>query len=529
MAVVDIDHLILGGGAAAATAAATLRLEDADCSIMILSADSSPPYYRPALSKQFLLGSASKEQILLHPDSFYREQGIELILNAEAVALDTAAQIVTTASGEKIRYKRLLIATGSTGRRLALPGVDLPGVHHLRRQAECAAIRQEIAAGIGYAVVLGGSFLGLEIAMSLVDLGLEVTIIEERDRLLTHVESGRVSDHFRRYAEERGVTVLLSDTIGAIHGTSRVREIETRSGLRLPCDLLMVSIGVTPVTQFLEDSGVALDGGLVVVDDQLRTNIPNVFAAGDVTSFLDPVFGRRHIEHWDNAVKQGRLAARNMLGRRLRYDEVSYFFCDFGDISFSMLGAPDEADERIARGSLAEKSIALLYLKDDVPRALLSVGRPAEETRNIEGLVRYRVNLRDEKAKLNDPDFALGRIPTQTVLVLQGGGAMGAFECGVVKALEEENIFPDIVAGISIGALNGAIVAGNPGHATHALESFWSELAVASPAMLGEDAARAIASMQILSFGVPNFFRPRWLPSFPVLADDTANELDQLL
>lgn len=511
----QIDYLILGGGAAAATAAATLRHEEARCSITILSADSTPPYYRPALSKQFLLGSATEERILLHPTSFYEEQEIELALGTEAIALDTPAQIVLTATGEQYHYERLLIATGANAKRLTLPGAGLPGVHHLRGKVECEAIRREIAAGAKRAAVLGASFLGMEIAMTLLDLGLDVTIVEERDRVLQHVESGRVSDYFRRHAEERGADFLLCDTITAIHGTGRIREIETRSGMRLPCDLLMVSIGVAPATQYLEGSSIALDRGLIVIDDQLRTNVPNVFAAGDVTSFYDPVFGcRRHIEHWDNAIKQGRLAARNMVGRRLRYDEVSYFFCDIGDISFSMLGAPEKADEQIARGSLASKSLALFYLKDDVPRALLSVGRPTEETRSIEGLIRYRVNLRDEKEKLHELDFPLDQIPAQTVLVLQGGGAMGAFECGVVKALEAECIFPDIVGGISIGALNGAIVAGNPRHATQALESFWSEIAIASPALLGEEAVRTITAMQILTCGVPNFFRPRWLSPF---------------
>ncbi|WP_244309701.1 FAD-dependent oxidoreductase [Sphingobium fuliginis] len=511
----EIDHLILGGGAAAATAAVTLRHEDAGCSIMILSADSSPPYYRPALSKQFLLGTASEEQILLHSAEYYREQNIQLVLETEAAALDSATRTVTTLAGERIHYRHLLIATGAGGKRLAVPGADLPGVHYLRGKAECAAIRQEIASGAKRAVVLGASFLGMEIAMSLLDLGLDVTVIEERDRVLTHVESGRVSDYFRRHAEERGATILFSDTVTAIHGNERIREVETRSGGRLPCDLLMVSIGAQAATGFLEGSGIAMENGLVIVDDQLRTNMPNVFAAGDVASFFDPVFGRRrHIAHWDNAIKQGRLASRNMLGRRLRYDEVSYFFCDVGDVSFSMLGAPEEADERISRGTLASKSLALFYLKDNVPRALLSVGRPTEETRSIEGLVRYRVNLYDAKENLHDPNFKLNQIPTQTVLVLQGGGAMGAFECGVVKALEEESIFPDIVAGISIGALNGAIIAGNPRNATQALESFWSELAVTSPILLGEDAARAITASQILTFGVPHFFRPRWMQAF---------------
>jgi NTE family protein len=514
MAEIEISHLLVGGGAAAATAAATLRLEDAAGSVMIVSADDCPPYFRPALSKQFLLGDVSEEKILLHPESFYREQRIELALNTEAVSLDTAAQVLTTSAGARIHYGRLLIATGAHSKRLAIQGANLPGVHHLRSKAECEAIRREIMAGAKRAVVLGASFLGMETAMSLVDLGLGVTIVECRDVVLPHVESGWVSDHVRRHAEERGATVLLSDTIAAIYGAGRIREVETASGMRLPCDLLIVCIGVTPATEFLAGSGLALDGGLIAVDDQLRTSAPNVFAAGDVTSFYDPVFARRrHIEHWDNAVKQGRLAALNMLGRRMRYDEVSYFFCEVGDISFNMLGAPEEAHERIARGSLAAKSLALFYLRDDVPRALFSVGRPVEETRSVEGLIRYRVNISDVKGRLHDPDFPLHGIQNQTVLVLQGGGALGAFECGVVKALEEERIFPDVVAGISIGALNGAIVAGNPRHATEALESFWSEIAVASPRLLGREAATAITSMQILTFGVPNFFRPRWMPS----------------
>ena len=514
----EITHLLVGGGGAAATAAATLRLEDASGSVMIVSADDSPPYFRPALSKQFLLGDVSDEKILLHPERFYREQGIELALNTAAVSLDPAAQILTTSAGTRLRYERLLIATGAHPMRLAIPGVDLPGVLHLRRKADCEAIRREIVAGAKRAVVLGASFLGMEIAMSLLDLGLDVTIVECRDLVLPHLESQWVSDYLKRHAEERGAILLLSDTVVAIHGTGRIREVETAAGQRLPCDLMIVSIGVTPATDFLTGSGIALEEGLIVVDDQLRASLPNVFAAGDVTSFNDPVFARRrHIEHWDNAVKQGRLAALNMLGRRMRYDEVSYFFCDVGDISFSMLGAPEEGQERIARGSLAEKSFALFHLRDDVPRALFSVGRPVEETRSVEGLIRYRVNVAHVKDRLSDPDFPLHRIPTQTVLVLQGGGALGAFECGVVKALEEERIFPDIVAGISIGALNGAIVAGNPRHATEALESFWSEISVASPWLLDREAATAITSMEILMFGVPNFFRPRWISSSPMM------------
>lgn len=509
----EIDYLLLGGGAASAIAATTLRLEHAAGSILILSADNHPPYLRPALSKQLLLGISSEEQILLHPESFYHEQDIGLALQSPVSSVDPAARLVTTTKGERYRYGQLLIATGVRPKRLALPGADLPGVHYLRSIDDCKLLRREVEAGARRAVVLGASFLGMEIATALIALGLDVTLVEREDHVLPYVHAPEISDYFRRHAEEHGATVILSDVLAAIHGSHRLSSIETASGRHLPCDLLFVGIGVEPASEFLSGSGIALDDdGLVLVDDQLRTSVPGVFAAGDITRFHDPVFARRrHIEHWDNAVKQGRLAARNMLGQRRRYDEVSYFFCDIGDISFNVLGAPEEADERIARGSLADGGLALFYLKDDVSRALFSAGRPAEETRGAEGLIRYRVNLRDVKHRLPDARFSLHDIPAQTVLVLQGGGAMGAFECGVVKALEEKRLYPDIVAGISIGAFNGAVIAGNPRCATEALQSFWSELAIPTLPMLGDDLARAIAAMQILTFGVPNFFTPRWL------------------
>jgi len=508
------EFLLIGGGLASAKAAETLRREGATGSILILSAESTLPYQRPSLSKRYLLGHADEEQILVHSAQYYAEQEIEVALETIAVSVDTVRREVETSMGRQIRYEKLLIATGASPRPVVLPGAALQGIHTLRSRDDCDAIRQRASKARG-AVVVGGSFLGMEVAMSLLDLGLEVTIVEEDERLLRHLEATTLSDFFLQYAQKRGATVLLSEPVVAFHGKRKITEVETLAGIRIPCDLAVVCTGVEPATQFLEGSGIALEDGRIVVDDLLATNVPNVWAAGDATSFLDPVFSRRrHIEHWDNAIKQGRLAALNMLDRRMRYDQVSYFFCEVGDIGFDVLGATEDADEWITRGSLADHSFALFYLKNSVLRAVFSLGRPAGETRLAEGLIRYRTNLLQEKEKLRDPDASLDQLPTQTVLVLQGGGALGAFECGVVKALEEEQIFPDIVAGISIGALNGAIIAGNPRNATLALEAFWSELQVASSPLLSEPMRRATTAMQILQFGVPKFFRPRWMPSF---------------
>jgi NTE family protein len=239
--------------------------------------------------------------------------------------------------------------------------------------------------------------------------------------------------------------------------------------------------------------------------------VPGVFAAGDVATFFDPVFKqRRRIEHWDNAVKQGRLAAKNMLGRRLPYDEVPYFFCNILDLNFNFLGSTEQAEERIGRGSLAERSFALFYLKDNILRAAFSMGRPASETLASELLIRHRVKLHAVKARLSDPSFPLEQIPTQTVLILQGGGALGAFECGVVRALEEASINPDIVAGVSIGAFNGAIIAANPGKSTAALDAFWNDLSVVTPCAPNERLQRMLSSWRSVWLGSPRFYQPRW-------------------
>ena len=211
-----------------------------------------------------------------------------------------------------------------------------------------------------------------------------------------------------------------------------------------------------------------------------------------------------------------------MLGQRRRFDEVFYFYCEMGELGFDMLGIPEGASETISRGNLEDGSFTLFYLRDETPRAIFSMGRPSGEIRVAEGLIRYRVNLEQFKERLGDPQFVLNNIPMQNVLILQGGGALGAFECGVVRALEEDKIYPDIVAGISIGALNGAIIAGNPHQASAALRSFWKDLAVVAPPLPFEEMRRAAVATQILTFGVPKFFKPRWIPPFDPLTSWTS-------
>jgi NADPH-dependent 2,4-dienoyl-CoA reductase/sulfur reductase-like enzyme/predicted acylesterase/phospholipase RssA len=518
-----IDFLLIGGGLASATAAETLRDEGASGSILIVSSEPVVPYHRPPLSKEFLTGRVEVEKLLIKPPVHYQQRGVEVALETRAMSVDPVARRVFTDRSGAFEFNKLLIATGADPISLNVPGSDRRGIFHLRTLRQAEALRSAMAVA-QHVLVIGASFLGMEVASTLCKKGLEVTIIEKAPQVFATLHAAEISAFFADLFRGLGGELIVGDHITAIEGDLQVRSALTGSGRVLPCDMIVVAAGVAPSVAFLQSSGVFLDNG-IVVDRYLRSSDPNIFAAGDVASFDDPVFQRRRrVEHWDNAIKQGRLAAKNMLGQKLAYDEVSYFFSECYDTSFEFIGSPEGTDEQIERGDLKSRSYAGFYLKAGVPRALFSMGRPAQETRATQSFIRFRVNLSSVKDQLSDANFPLEKIPSQTVLILQGGGAMGAFECGVVKAMEEAGIFSDVVAGVSIGAFNGAIVASHPRNAAPVLEAFWRELMVDTPVWPAPaGVAAALTSWQIIAYGVPKFFRPRW--TFPYSAPQTWTSL----
>ncbi len=505
----SIDHLVIGGGAAGVSAVETLRMEGARGRIVLLSAEPGLPYYRPALSKGYIAGESQALPRPILSAERYLELGVELLTGIAARALDTEQRLVHAPPHGPMRYRTLLLATGAAPTELAIPGADLARVHYLRTLADAERIR--VSARLSKrAVVIGGSFLGLEIAAALRHWGLAVTLIE-RTVVMESLHNPELSEFFTRRLEARGLKVVLGDSPTAFLGDGAVEAVRTRQGRTEPCDMVVIGAGVSPATAFLQRSGIKLADG-IVVDRFLQTNRPGIFAAGDVASFFDPVFNcQRRVEHWDHAVRQGRIAARNMLGQKLPYDEVSFFFSDVFDLSFNVVGMIGDELDRVDRGSLASGDFASFYLHDAVPRALFSLGRPSDETRVTETLIRHRVRLNPDRTNLRDPKQSLLHIPTQTVLILQGGGAYGAFECGAVRALQESGIRPDIVAGVSIGAFNGAVVAGNPDRAGEALNDFWSDLAVRAVEPPDKALRQWLASIQVAWTGVPALFQPRWL------------------
>jgi len=505
------DFVILGGGLAGVTAAETLRNEGAQGRILILTQESHLPYQRPPLSKKLLLSADMPEPNFILSASKYQALSIEVRLGALVTSVQPAYQTVRTLKHELIHYKKLLIATGAKPTRLAIPGEYLQGVHYLRTFTDTQAIWRSMQRA-RRAVVIGGSLMGLEVAASLRLKGLEVTLIES-DRILEKLNAPEISSYFQKNLEAHGIHVLMGDMPVSFQGRKQIESVVTVAGKTIACDMVVVGAGVEPDIDFLKNSGIKLGNG-VRVDRFLRTNNAHIFAAGDVANFHDEVFNCQHrIEHWDNAVKQGRVAARNMLGHHLPYAEVSYFYSHVFDQSFTLLGVVNQHAEKIDRGSLADGSYASFFLKNDIPRGLFALGRPTDEIKVTETLIKHRVNLHALKHDLPNPNFRLDHIPNQTIFILQGGGAFGAFECGAISALSAAGVHPDIVAGISIGAFNSAIIASHPDDPTSALKAFWRELALVLPEMPEENLRRFFASQQVAMFGVPHFFKPRWFTS----------------
>jgi NTE family protein len=506
----NADFLLIGGGLASATAAETLRKEGASGKIIIISAENSLPYHRPPLSKDFLLKDQKKERIFILKEDFYNENKIDVVLGTKVLAVHPKSKIVETDHAGEFRFKKLLIATGSNLQKLSIPGADLPGIYYLRTISDAEALRQAMT-GAKRAVVVGSSFISMDLAATFTQKGINTTIIAKEKLLFHKLDSPELSEFFTEYYKARGVEIVFDETIRKFRGKDHVKSLITNTGKEFSSDLVAIGVGVTPEVGFLRGSGIKLDNG-IVVNEYMQTNRPDIYAAGDVANFFDPVFRRcRRIEHWDNAVKQGRIAAKNMMGERESYRDVSYFFSDVFDLSFNFLGDTKGVEERIVRGSMEERSFSVLYLKDEVLRAAFLLRRPIVENKVAGSLILNRSNLKQVKGNLSDTGFPLQNIPTQTVLVLQGGGALGAFQCGVVEAMEENGIYPDVVAGVSIGAFNGAIIAGNPKNATPALRSFWEEVALDTPDIPNEEMRRRISSWYVLLFGSPKFFRPRWV------------------
>lgn len=362
--------VIVGGGAAGFAAAEMLRRREFRGSIVMLSSDGAAPVDRPNLSKDYLAGSAPEDWMPLRPDSFYDEAGIELRLNTEVIAIDTKMRHVVTATGGKVPYDRLLLATGAEPARLPIPGADQPHVHTLRSLADCRAII-DTAKGARRALVIGASFIGLEVAAALRARKIEVHVVAPEKRPMERVLGPQLGDFVRALHEEHGVVFHLEDTVVAIEG----QRAALKSRGVLEAGLVVVGIGVRPRLTVAEQAGLAIDRG-ILVNAFLETSVPGVYAAGDIARWPDPNSdGSIRVEHWVVAQRQGQTAALNMLGQRKKFDAVPFFWSQHYDVPINYVGHAEQWDEITVDGNISARDCLLKYKRNGRVLAVASIFR----------------------------------------------------------------------------------------------------------------------------------------------------------
>jgi len=372
--------VIIGGGLAGGNAAATLRDEDFPGPVVLVSREPGVPFGRPPLSKTYLRSEEDLDGWYVRPAGWYADHDVEC--RREAVtAVDPAARTVTLESGAELRYGKLLLATGGRNRRLGISGADLPGLHYLRTMAECDAIKQQAVPG-RHAAVVGSGFIGCEVAASLTQLGVRVTMVYPGRLPLERVLGGQVGGLISAFHQANGVDLRPGEQVASFEGAERLEAVVTASGHRIACDFAVAGVGITP--DILDGLAVAQQNG-ILVDELCRTSVPDVYAAGDVANHLHPLFGRIRVEHYNHAEKHGRAAARSMLGSTDPYDYLHTFWSDQYEHKLEYAGHVEQWDEFVVRGSLADAKLIGFYLVGGVVRAAVGLDRGGDPELDLDG------------------------------------------------------------------------------------------------------------------------------------------------
>ncbi|HYB33496.1 MAG TPA: FAD-dependent oxidoreductase [Steroidobacteraceae bacterium] len=398
--------VIVGGGQAAVQALDTLRRRGYRGKLTLVGEEPWLPYQRPPLSKKYLAGGQQRERLLIRPAQFYAEHDVQLHLGRRVTDFARREQHVRLDDGMVLPYDALLLATGSRPRRLPLPGSDLAGVHYLRTIDDADRIR---AAGVpgGRLLVIGGGYIGLEVAASARELGMEVTVLEMAERVMNRVTCPEVSTFYTAEHERRGVRIRCNETVRALHGdarTGRVRAVLTEEGGEYPADLVIVGVGVVPADELARAAGLDCGNG-IVTDGYCRTSDEAVYAAGDCASHLNRQYGRHlRLESVDNAFEQGTTVALNLLGSATPHDKVPWFWSDQFDLKLVIVGVALAYDRVVIRGAPASRSFSACYLRDGELVAIDTINAPKDQ---MAARKLIAAHARPDVDKLGNPQIAL--------------------------------------------------------------------------------------------------------------------------
>jgi len=398
-------YVLIGGGLASATAAETIRKYDLKGGILIVGSETRPPYHRPPLSKEYLRGEASAEDVLpVQTEAWYVDNHVTLLTGTTAVSADTKAKTVTLGSGDEVRYEKLLVATGSSPKTLEVPGADGPNVHLLRTVGDSDALKAHLGKKI---VLVGGGYIGVEVAADFVTKGGQATIVEPTGHLWSKFASPEYGAFLKKKLEAAGAEVIVGEEVCKITPTG----VQTKSGKTISGDLVLVGVGVKPNLEFALASGLEVDEKKngVLVNEFLQSSAPDVYAAGDVAGFQDPVLGKLwRVEHWNNARWHGEIAGANMAGQKIAYDHVANFFSDALDIHFELFGDPQGGKGGLFHGDPDSNRFDELYLDENNRIVMvISVNPPPEMYDTLRSLPRAKPDVDDLKDEIKSADFDL--------------------------------------------------------------------------------------------------------------------------
>jgi 3-phenylpropionate/trans-cinnamate dioxygenase ferredoxin reductase subunit len=395
--------VVVGAGQAGAQLAISLRQGGFDGALTLLGDEPEPPYQRPPLSKKYLAGEVAADRAFIKPASFYAQGGIELVTGRRIARIDRAKRHVLDDRGEAWPYDALALCTGARARELSLPGIGLAGVLYLRTMEDARRTRAA-AAEARHVVVIGGGYIGLEVAASLRQLGLEVQVLEALPRVMSRVVAEPVAAFLDEDHRRHGVRITCGARIAGFEGEDRVRAVVGQGGERWPADLVVVGIGAVPNVELAAAAGLAVDDG-IVVDTRGRTDDPDIFAAGDATNHPSPLYGRRlRLESVHNAMAQAKVVAQAMLGADAIYDEVPWFWSDQYDLKLQIAGWSGAGEEVLLRGDPAARAFSCLYLREGRLVALDAINRPADF---IAAKRLIAAGTPIDRARAGDPDTRL--------------------------------------------------------------------------------------------------------------------------
>jgi 3-phenylpropionate/trans-cinnamate dioxygenase ferredoxin reductase component len=407
----DVDFLLIGGGMGSAYCASELRRRGAEGSVLLVGREQDPPYERPPLSKEYLRGEAKREDAIVNPRGWYEENEIELLTGKNVMSLDTGERVAKIQGGEEVRFGKALLATGAVVNILRVDGCALDGIHYLRAFGNSDSIREDTDSA-DHVVLIGGSYIGCEVAASLVTRGKRCTVLMMEDVALSTGFGAEAGRYFQDVMEANGIEFIGGDALGVFEGDERVERVVTESGREIDCDAVVVGAGVKPDVMLAEKAGIEVGDG-IVCDSRLQSSAEGIFAAGDVCSYDSAVHGRRlRVEHWDVALQQGRYAGAAMLGEEEPFKAIPYFFSDLADwASLEYVGPAEDWDEVVFRGDRDSGEFSAWYLKDGKLGGALSVER-SEDLVHARALIKSGAEISSQRDALADPDSDLEEVGT---------------------------------------------------------------------------------------------------------------------